>query len=252
MLGAGGAWKALASELLDTKARRLERKVQMKLQALALLGIVAKVGGDGCDPLPEKACTAIGCEDGVSITVRPREGTFPPGKHSVLIATAEGGPIKTCTFTAPADVQVAGGFVAAECTGGVMLSVSPRTTCTTMRTGDSVSQACTPIPGQFEERIFIRGTPARVRVIQKTEETFLDRELTPSYANARPNGPECEPVCRQASTEWEFSATDRPTSEVACSPSQCSRDSDCAALGRPAARCIQKPWSGPCIQLACE
>jgi hypothetical protein len=223
----------------------------MKLQALALIGIVAKVGGDGCEP-PERACTAIGCEDGVSITLRPREGTFPAGKHTVFIATAEGGPVKRCTFTPPTDAQVSGGFVAADCTGGVMLSVSPRVTCTTMQSGQAVSQSCTPIPGQFEERIFLRGTPARVRIIQSAQETFVDQELTPTYANARPNGPDCEPLCRQASTEWEFSASDRPTSPVACSPSPCSQDSDCAALGRPGARCVQKPWSGPCFQLACE
>jgi hypothetical protein len=224
----------------------------MKLQALALIGIVAKVGGDGCEPFPEKVCTEIGCADGVSITLRPREGTFPAGKHTVFIATAEGGPVKRCTFTAPTDVQVSGGFVAADCTGGVMLSVSPRVTCTTMQSGQAVSQSCTPIAGQFEERIFIRGTPARVRIIQSAQETFLDRELAPAYADARPNGPECDPLCRQASTEWELSASDRPTSPVACSPSQCQQDSDCAPVGRPGARCVQKPWSGPCVQLACE
>jgi hypothetical protein len=236
-----------------TGAQQLEREAKMKLQALAVMGVVAQVGGgDGCDPSPEKPCTAIGCEDGVSISLRPREGTFPAGKHSVLIATAEGGPIKTCTFTAPTDVQVAGGFVAADCTGGVMLSVSPRVTCTTMQSGEAVSRTCTPIPGQFEQRIFIRGTPSRVRIIQKTEETFVDRELTPSYADAQPNGPGCGPACRQANAEWEFSATDRPASPVACSPSQCLQDSDCATIGLPTARCVQKPLSGPCVQFACE
>ena len=51
----------------------------MKLPALALIGIVAKVGGDGCDGLTEKACTAIGCEDGVSVTLDRRRAPSPPG-----------------------------------------------------------------------------------------------------------------------------------------------------------------------------
>ncbi len=158
-------------------------------------------GGD-----PPRACTEIGCSDQLNVTIRPRAGVFPSGMHEVVIA-AEGSPVRRCTFNFP----IAGGPGAVEsgaCNSGdgLFLTVAPVMECTTMTSGNAASQTCTPVPGKFEERLHIPGTSPQVRVTQRTIAggKYLDQEIAPTYAPAYPNGPECGPVCKQASTDWEF------------------------------------------------
>ena len=84
---------------------------------------------------------------------------------------------------------------------GVVVENAP--ICTETRTDTSVSIHCDPIPGQFVETIGLTGTPAQVHVWQYVDDAaILDAAAAPTYAEARPNGPECAPVCRQASASW--------------------------------------------------
>jgi hypothetical protein len=224
----------------------------VKLMRRAWLGPLAlSLALSACDAdalLPgSKGCTEIGCVDSLSVTVRPQEGSFPAGQHELFVATAEGGPARHCTIALPGTGS--NGFATGTCVGGVSLSVSPQVTCTTSSSGNAVSQSCLPIPGKFEEQIGITGTPARVRIIQRTSTgTFIDRELAVTYKDTRPNGAGCPPLCRQASEQWTFAAGDTPGPGVSCAPSACRSDDDCAT----GTRCMQRPLSGPCVQYVCE
>lgn len=232
-------------------------------KSTGLISLIAAIAA-GCDQLPElfpprgappgatpppRACTAIGCGHELSITLRPTEGTFAAGKHTVAVSTSEGGPAKVCTFDFPIGSPSAG----SPCTGGMSLLVYQRTSCTTTTgSGGSVSQTCDPLAGQFEARLTLPGTPARVQVVQRTAAgPIVVRELAPVYRDSRPNGPGCPPICRQAAVELEVPSHD-PPSNVACAPNACAVDADCARLTPPGGRCVQRPWTGPCISYVCE
>jgi hypothetical protein len=84
--------------------------------------------------------------------------------------------------------------------------VLPLQTCETVTSGVAVGQSCTPIPGKFQQLLTVPGLPARVRITQRLVggETYLDREATPTYEDAYPNGKRCGVVCKQAGATWEF------------------------------------------------
>jgi hypothetical protein len=48
-------------------------------------------------------------------------------------------------------------------------------------------------------------TPAEVTVVALLEDgTEEERSFTPEYRDEQPNGPDCPPVCRQASIRWKL------------------------------------------------
>ena len=83
------------------------------------------------------------------------------------------------------------------------MSVGPNTSCTETVTAEARTLHCDPIPDQFKEDIGIQGTPSFVHVQQAVGgTTILDRSVTPAYKENRPNGPECDPLCKQAQVQW--------------------------------------------------
>jgi hypothetical protein len=157
-----------------------------------------------CDRWLRHSCTDVGCRSGVTVTVRPVAGTFPPGSHEVdIIAGSD--PVVRCTFEL-SDNRSPNVGVTGVCTGNaVSVSVSPRSACTETVTDNARSLSCVPIPGQYEEVLTIDGTPSSVRILQRTSaSTIIDRELAPTYKDTRPNGPDCDPLCHQATAEWEL------------------------------------------------
>jgi hypothetical protein len=143
----------------------------------------------GCEG---KVCTLRGCSDQFSATLTRADGSFPAGAHQIDI-TADGVTM-SCTF------NFAGSAVVATCPSGLDVTVGPATTCTEIRTGNSVSLRCDPIPGQFVEQLSLRGTPRALRVVQSVAGvTLLDQSMAPIYEAAYPNGPECGSPCQQAS-----------------------------------------------------
>ncbi len=177
--------------------------------ALSLLLVPALASCDAVNDLLKdkggQACTAIGCSDSFNVTLRPTAGEFPAGNHEVLI-TAEGSPVRTCTFTFPFAGPIESGTCTPTGGGPLFLTVSPLQSCTTMTSGQTASQTCVPIPGKFEERLTVPGLPAKVRITQRTLSggTYFDREVTPTYEDAYPNGKACGAVCKQAGAAWEF------------------------------------------------
>jgi len=133
----------------------------------------AAVGVSGCS---SKHCTTRGCYDGFSATVGPGEiGSLPIGTHRLEVI-ADGVSL-TCTF------QIPSGTAATTCSTGLSVLFAPA--------------------GQGVETITVAGTPGQVHAWQYVDDAaILDAAAAPSYEESRPNGPECEPVCRQASASW--------------------------------------------------
>jgi hypothetical protein len=51
------------------------------------------------------------------------------------------------------------------------------------------------------------ATPAQVQVrLTVNGAVVLDRTEAPAYRIKQPNGPDCEPTCRQASAQWTLSS----------------------------------------------
>jgi hypothetical protein len=151
------------------------------------------------------ACTDIGCRDGLTVQVTGADGDFRAGTHTLEV-TADG-LAATCTFPMPPAATSGGAVQGPSCPASVMVSIVPATTCTESRGPNDVSQTCTPIPGQHTEMITVYGTPSAVQLRQTVDGAVVfDRQLTPAYRTSQPNGPGCEPICRQASEAWTLAA----------------------------------------------
>ena len=130
-----------------------------------------------------KACSEVGCRDGFSASVRRADGSFPSGTHRVEILAD--GVTLMCTFTFPLETLPGGGTATPSCPQGLFVNVAQAN------------------PGQFVEGIALSGTPAQVHAWQYVDDAaILDATAAPSYAELRPNGSGCEPVCHQASASW--------------------------------------------------
>ena len=130
--------------------------------------------GSGCSST--KACSLIGCTDGFSANVGPGEiGSLPSGSHRLEVIVDS--VILICAF------QILLGTTAPTCSTGLNVLVAPA--------------------GQGVETITVAGTPGQVHAWQYADDVpILDAAAAPSYQESRPNGPDCEPVCRQASASW--------------------------------------------------
>lgn len=138
-----------------------------------LAGAVVEVSG--CS---SKTCPTRGCYDGFSATVSAGAiGSLPTGTHRIEVIADVAS--LTCTFRIPLGT----------------------TTAPTCSTGLSVLVA--PASGQVVETITVAGTPGQIHAWQYVDDVaILDAAAAPSYEEQRPNGPECDPVCRQASASW--------------------------------------------------
>jgi hypothetical protein len=141
---------------------------------------------------------------GFSATVRRADGSFPAGNHQVE-ALVDGTTI-LCTFTFPLQTGRQ-----PQCTGGLGITVLPATTCSQTTNGASTSVSCDEIPGQFVETIGLAGTPGQVHVWQTVDGTsILDAAAAPTYTEFKPNGPGCEPTCRQGTATWTLDGSAAP------------------------------------------
>ena len=174
-------------------------KLERWLLLLPLLGCV--VLSSSCTST--KGCTEIGCIDQFSATIEAASASLPPGAHRMDV-TADGTTL-SCTFSVPVEPLPAGGLPAPACSPGLMLFVGPAVTCTTVQSGTAQGQRCDPIPDRVQERLSVAGTPTTITVTQWAGATMIFQQTaTPTYQLSRPNGPECEPICRQATAAWSI------------------------------------------------
>jgi len=150
------------------------------LLALALASC-SQAGSESRSPGAAQACTEIGCLNGLHLTWA--QGSWKPGAYTIEV-TLDGTKV-TCEGQLPLPACASGaGF---HCSPGALV-----------RLGES---GCALPPEQHGlAGIDIETMPAHVRVaVRRGGDEVGAQELTPQYRESRPNGPDCEPVCRQAS-----------------------------------------------------
>lgn len=172
----------------------------MKAICLAMVTLLA-----GCDedPFGGHGCTEIGCVDQLSLRVKTADDRWVDGAYAIELDLA--GQKHVCTFTIPNDLpKQLGSIEDITCEPRLQTSYFQAvTTCTETRTKDAVSQSCTPHPGEWTLELALAATPdsAAVRVTRDGA-VLLEKSEKVSYVATRPNGPECEPLCRQSQITW--------------------------------------------------
>jgi hypothetical protein len=150
------------------------------LPAACSLPLAAALAGlAGCVPVKEHACTAIGCGYALQVTFS-RPGAWAAGGYRVEV-TADGA-------TGACDVDLP-------------LACDRVQRCEGTRDWFLILSGCALDPGQhlIGGVVFSRGTPAVVDVtVRQGDRSLGAGRFTPVYATGQPNGPDCEPVCRQA------------------------------------------------------
>jgi hypothetical protein len=158
-----------------------------------LIAAAVGVGGLGLGCTRELTCTLIGCQNSATVAIRRQSGQLP----SFALTVEMDGRAIEC----PAPP---GNNAWARCNDQVSVTTREVQECQQSRVGDSIVVTCAGT-GRFEQILEITGTPASVKVSARAgaapagEQTF-----TPQYQSVQPNGPECEPTCRQWSSSWEL------------------------------------------------
>jgi hypothetical protein len=167
-----------------------------RVAGLVMSGALA--AAPGCAIETTKTCSLVGCQDQFSANLQTADGSFPSGTHQVDVVAD--GLTLSCAFSFPLGTAPGGGTIAPSCPMGLNVGVWPATVCTSTTTGATASQTCDPIPGHFVESITLTGAPTRVQLQQSVDGTsLLNVEMAPTYVVNRPNGPDCDPACRQSS-----------------------------------------------------
>lgn len=155
---------------------------------------------DQAKPDRSRGCTEMACSDGASIEAKLSAAGAPLGNHEFALSIE--GKASTCTV----EFVDVGQAVEASCTQpDVSLRFGPATKGVETRMGEVVGYTEEPIPGEFRWMLAVSGTPTTIHVVHThAGTTILDQtaELT-QYADHRPNGEGCEPVCKQASVVWQ-------------------------------------------------
>jgi hypothetical protein len=138
----------------------------------------------GCSGFGSQSCTEIGCVDGLQLELAPSEG-WPAG-HYIFSIEADGA-MQTCTGDLPLPPCQNGS--ALSCQGASLASI-----------GES-GCALAPSAHGFAN-IGFQSMPMHVVVrIERDGMAIADRDLSPTYVTSQPNGPDCEPICHNASAQ---------------------------------------------------
>lgn len=130
-----------------------------------------------------KACTKMGCRSSLEIEVT---GT-KPGKGKYAFEIEADGKKAQCELSLPLKACDKG--LSTKCTGDVKVEI-----------GES-GCALPPAEHGFGP-ISLPDSPAAARVvIKKDGKPLSDKRFTPAYKTSQPNGPGCEPTCKQAREE---------------------------------------------------
>lgn len=126
-------------------------------------------------------CTEIGCVDGLLISFG-RGVEWAPGTY-VFSMNADGVE-QTCKGMLPLPPCASGSSLA--CTGNVAMI--------------GESGCALPASQHGFADIHLRSAPSKVTIrIERDGVVLADETLVPTYRTSQPNGPNCDPICRQAS-----------------------------------------------------
>jgi len=157
----------------------------------------------GCSGNEAHVCTDVGCTDGATFTLRPPLSHWDNGAYQVEVTFD--GVEHACPFSVPDDLPSGGTWRVLACTPGLSVFIAPEVNCEEHRDGDTASETCTPVPEKYFVQGSMNGTPATYQVVMLRDGAkVVDHTETPSYKTAQPNGPECGPICHQASVDLTF------------------------------------------------
>lgn len=122
-----------------------------------------------------KACTEIGCVDGVGIDFSLSD----PGSYLIIATTTPSYETTQCTATLPFDGTEG-------CTGPGSIGIS----------GTELPADQQSIEGMTFQLLDLTEIHLNVNL---DGATLIDHEYPISYVESQPNGPECEPTCSYAS-----------------------------------------------------
>ena len=141
---------------------------------LSLAGCWQDDSGLGSNPL---GCTEIGCDDRLDVIFESQDAqTFPAGTYTfTLTPNGESPLVATCSFDRHQDLA---------CSGD--------------------THVLTVLAADREFSIRLLEAPATVTASLVFEQQRLgEKMLSPDYSMVTPNGPQCEPICFQATVAFE-------------------------------------------------
>ena len=134
----------------------------------------------GDEPPAGKGCTALGCTNGLTLSIVPPQ-RWAAGAYRFVIDAD--GQVETCTGSLPLPPCSQGS--ALTCTGPAIAQI-----------GESGCALGASEQG-FSSINFTTG-PTRVNVeVERDGHVIGGGKLMPTYATVHPNGPACGPACRQ-------------------------------------------------------
>jgi len=145
------------------------------LRWLVHLSILTAVFLPGC---ASKECTLIGCVD--SFEVRFTGATAAPGRYEIEVVAD--GVNSSCQVTLPRECGTPPTCSSADSTWRLATS------------GCSVGGE----PQRVDGIVFHRAPEALIFTVRRDDVVVGAGRAQPSYTESQPNGPDCEPLCRQA------------------------------------------------------
>lgn len=160
-----------------------------------LVGLLVWISALACT---SSECTELRCFDQLVVELRQSEGAW---SETSLELNIDGREVQCEAVGAPARGDIA----SSRCDGGVAFYVIEETDCESFSTGEKAGQSCRP-NGDYVGRLVIDGTPLRLRVelLDDRGRPLAEQIFDPEYVEEHPNGPDCEPVCREAREQMEW------------------------------------------------
>jgi hypothetical protein len=151
-------------------------------------------------PNVSRVCTEMACQDAATIDTKLTAAGAALGKHEFALEVD--GVAQTCTVEFTVATQLAYASCSEPSTslwfGPVMRGVE-------VALDGVVMHGEEPVAGEFQWQLSLLGTPAKAHVVHRhAGKVLVDQtaEWT-SYADHRPNGEGCEPVCKIANVQWK-------------------------------------------------
>lgn len=141
----------------------------------AVIALALGLNAFACDNETLTVCTLVGCDEQLlALTFKSDQGPLPLGSYAIALALGGSG----CTINVDHD-GTDKEIPAEGCAPGSRVVVSAN---------------------QFD--LALLATPAEVDVTMTRDgQSVADLLLQPTYEEIRPNGPACEPVCKQGTAE---------------------------------------------------
>ncbi len=156
------------------------------------------------------SCTEMGCGDGVGVKLTTPDDRWSAGVYSLDVHIGDEHHLCEVQFSESASNGSDGSipFICqseSDATASFSAAFTPVVECVERRerNGDAVSEACTRVPESWFIALASYGTPSSLSMELRQDGVVLfQKNIQPKYEEYRPNGPDCEPVCRQAQLEF--------------------------------------------------